>query len=212
MNVIDISMELGGALPIWPGSPGFASTGRMEVGRGDEANVSTITMDVHTGTHVDAPRHFLEDGVELETLGIEPFVGSADVVDLTDVDVIDSAALRSRVPDDSTRILLKTSNSITVGFRDGPFRDDYVAISAEGARWLAERGPALVGVDYLSVQRFHDSPETHLVLLSAGIALLEGLVLNDVIPGRYLLACLPLRLQAAEAAPARAILLQEVSA
>jgi arylformamidase len=207
LNAIDISMALGADLPMWPSSPGLTVERRLSLDRGDEANVSTLTMDVHTGTHVDAPRHFLPAGRELEQLGLEPFVGVADVVDLSSAATIDAAALRAVVAGDARRLLLRTRNSLTAGFRTGPFRTDYVAISPDGARWLADRELALVGVDYLSVQRFADPPDAHTVLLDAGVALLEGLVLNHVRPGRYLLACLPLRLDGVEAAPARAILL-----
>jgi arylformamidase len=209
LNVIDISMALGTDLPVWPGSPGLAVDRRLSLQRGDEVNVSTLTMDVHTGTHVDAPRHFLADGSELEPLGLEPFVGVADVVDLSTAPAIDAAALRASVPADARRVLLRTSNSVIEGFRDGPFRSDYAAISPGGARWLAERELALVGVDYLSVQGFGDPPDAHTALLGAGVALLEGLVLNHVTPGRYLLACLPVRLDRVEAAPARAVLLPD---
>ena len=203
-------MGLGAELPVWPGSPGLAVTSRLALARGDEANVSTLTMDVHTGTHVDAPRHFVDHGAELQELGLDPFVGSADVVDLTAVEVIDEAALAAAVPDDAQRVLLRTRNSVRPDFRIAPFRTDYAAIAPGGARWLAQRRPELIGIDYLSVQGFEDPPDAHTVLLGAGIPLLEGLVLDPVAPGRYLLVCLPLRLQGVEAAPARAILLPEV--
>lgn len=205
--MIDISMRLHPEIPVWPSSPGLTVQSRLALERGDAANVSTLAMDVHTGTHVDAPRHFLPTGAELHELGLEPFVGLADVVDVSAADVIDGAALRAAVPDDARRILLRTRNSTVRGFRDGPFRTDYAAISPDGARWLADRRPLLVGVDYLSVQGFDDPPDAHTALLGETVALLEGLVLDDVDAGRYLLVCLPLRLDSVEAAPARAVLL-----
>jgi arylformamidase len=207
LNTIDISMPLGANLPVWPTSPGLSVDRRLSLDHGDEANVSTLTMDVHTGTHVDAPLHFVSTGSELEQLGLDPFVGIADVVDLSAAPAIDAATLRDAVAPDARRVLLRTRNSVTAGFRDAPFRTDYAAISPDGARWLAEQELALVGVDYLSVQGFEDPPDAHTVLLGAGVALLEGLVLNHVTAGRYLLACLPLRLDGVEAAPARAVLL-----
>ena len=209
MTVIDISMPLGSDIPVWPGSPGVSVEQRLSLERGDESNVSTLMMDVHTGTHVDAPRHFLSMGSTLGEMGLSPFVGAADVVDLTEVDVIDEAALRERVSDGAQRLLLRTRNSAIDGFRDGPFRSDYAAIAPDGARWLAARETLLVGVDYLSVQVFGDPPDAHTSLLDSRVSLLEGLVLNHVTPGRYLLVCLPLHLPGAEAAPARAILLSE---
>lgn len=200
-------MPLNAELPVWPSSPGFEVHSRRSIERGDDANVSGLAMDVHTGTHVDAPRHFLADGAELEPMGLEPFVGIADVVDLSDAPVIDADALRAVVPIDAERVLLRTRNSTVEGFRRAPFRPDYAAIAPDGASWLADRELVLVGVDYLSVQLFDDPPDTHTTLLGASICLLEGLVLNHVRPGRYQLVCLPLRLESVEAAPARAILL-----
>ena len=202
-------MPLEADIPVWPGSPGVLLEARLSMELGDESNVSTLTMDVHTGTHVDAPRHFLATGPTLGEMGLDPFVGSADVVDLGDADAIDEATLREAVADDAQRILLRTRNSVADGFREGPFRSDFAAITPDGARWLAARGTLLVGVDYLSVQLFGDPPDTHTSLLGARVSLLEGLVLNHVTPGRYLLVCLPLRLEGAEAAPARAVLLAE---
>jgi arylformamidase len=205
--MIDISMPLNAELPIWPLSPGFQVESRLSLERGDEANVSTLMMDMHTGTHVDAPRHFIADGAELEPMGLEPFVGIADVVDLGDIRAIDADALEAVVPADAERVLLRTRNSTVEGFRREPFRPEYAAITPDGASWLAHRELILVGVDYLSVQLFDDPPDAHTTLLGASICLLEGLVLNHVQPGRYLLVCLPLRLEGVEAAPARAILL-----
>jgi arylformamidase len=195
-------------MPVWPDSPGVATRLRMAIDRGDGANVTQLSMDVHTGTHVDAPRHFVADGPELEPMGLDPFIGPADVVDLSAVDSIDSAALAIAVPDDAERVLLRTRNSVIEGFREPPFRTDYASIDPDGAGWLVQRRLALVGVDYLSVQGYDDPPDTHTALLGARICLLEGLVLNHVAPGRYLLVCLPLRLCGVEAAPARAVLLQ----
>jgi len=209
LKAIDISMPLAPGLPTWPSSPGLQTEFRLAIERGDEANVTQLSMDVHTGTHVDAPRHFLPDGRELEPMGLEPFVGPADVVDLSSSEQLDAPTLAAAVPADAKRVLLRTRNSTTEGFRDPPFRSDYAAVSPDGARWLAMRGIELVGVDYLSVEPYGAPPETHRVLLGAGICLLEGLVLNHVQAGRYLLACLPLRLIGVEAAPARAILLPE---
>jgi arylformamidase len=209
VSVIDISMPLDHGIPVWPGSPGVSIEARLSTELGDESNVSTLTMDVHTGTHVDAPRHYLPIGSTLGEMGLNPFVGTADVVDLVDAEVIDESVLRETVADDAQRILLRTRNSVIDGFREAPFRTDFAAITPDGARWLAAREILLVGVDYLSVQVFGDPPDTHTSLLGARVSLLEGLVLNHVKPGRYMLVCLPLHLPGAEAAPARAVLLSE---
>ena len=208
---IDISMLLTADLPIWPSSPGLAISPLASIRRGDEANVSALSMDVHSGTHVDAPRHFVADGRELEEMGLTPFVGTAEVVDVSHAEVIDADVLGAVVPEAAQRILLRTRNSRIEGFRRGGFRADYAALTPGGAAWLADRGTLLVGIDYLSVQLYDDPPDAHTALLGADVCLLEGLVLNHVSAGRYLLACLPLRLDGVEAAPARAILLPEMA-
>ena len=211
MKPIDISMLLTADLPIWPSSPGLAISPLASIRRGDEANVSALSMDVHSGTHVDAPRHFVADGRELEEMGLTPFVGTAEVVDVSHAEVIDADVLGAVVPEAAQRILLRTRNSRIEGFRRGGFRADYAALTPGGAAWLADRGTLLVGIDYLSVQLYDDPPDAHTALLGADVCVLEGLVLNHVAAGRYLLACLPLRLDGVEAAPARAILLPEMA-
>jgi len=204
---IDISWPVGPQLPTWPGGPGFDASPHMEIAKGDDANATLLTMDAHTGTHVDAPRHFVAAGAELEALGLEPFVGDAWVAEIPAAQAIDADALEGAgVPDGVERLLLRTRNSRDERFRQREFQEDYAALTADGARWVVDRGLALIGVDYLSVQRYHDSPETHRVLLGAGVAILEGLDLRAVGPGMYTLFCLPLRLLGVEAAPARAIL------
>lgn len=206
MKPIDISIPLNGRTPIWPGSPGFSSRLRMAIDRGDDANVTELTLDVHTGTHVDAPLHFVRHGAPLGDIELATFVGPAHVVELGGVDCLDADALATAVPDGVERLLLRTANSVDPSFESAPFREDYVGLTLDGAEWLVSRGIRLVGIDYLSVQRFSDPPETHRVLLRAGICILEGLSLRAVGHGLYFLVCLPLRLENAEAAPARAVL------
>ncbi|HLN06096.1 MAG TPA: cyclase family protein, partial [Acidimicrobiales bacterium] len=187
MKPIDISMLLTADLPTWPSSPGLTIRWLASIQRGDEANVSAISMDVHTGTHVDVPRHFLVGGCELEEMELTPFVGTAEVVDVSHAEVIDAKVLGSLVPDAAERILLRTRNSRIDGFRSGGFRPDYAALTPDGAAWLAGRGTLLVGIDYLSVQLYDDPPDAHTTLLGTGVCLLEGVVLNHVHAGRYLL-------------------------
>lgn len=209
---IDISWPLGPGTPIWPGSPGIETAAHLAIAHGDVANATRLTMDVHTGTHVDAPRHFVPDGVFLEELGLEPFVGDAYVARIGDAQEIDADLLEAAaVPHSTRRLLLRTSNSRDGSATTAPFRKDYAALTASGAEWVVGRGLALIGIDYLSIQRYDDPPDAHEILLRAGVAILEGLDLSRVEEGPYTLICLPLRLQASEAAPARAILLPPVT-
>lgn len=203
----DISVALTVDLPVWPGSPGVQTSLRTSIGRGDDANVSELAMDVHTGTHVDAPRHFLADGSLVEDLGLDPFVGPALVVDTGGSTEITAAVLEAlELPIGVERLLLRTANSVRHDLYRTPFDDDYAALTLDGAEWLVARGLRLIGIDYLSVQRYAMTTDIHRVILGAGIAALEGLDLREVAIGDYELVCLPLRLAGVEAAPARAVL------
>lgn len=206
-DIIDISVTMRTGMPIWPGSPGLRLARSMRMEDGDAANVSRLETGVHVGTHVDAPLHFIADGRSVEQLDLGILVGPALVAVLPDVASIaneDLAALD--LPRGTERLLLKTRNSRLWSADVTEFREDFVALTADAARWVVDRGIKLIGVDYLSVQRFQDGPETHRILLGANVVVLEGLNLSAVSAGEFELVCLPLRLAGAEAAPARAIL------
>jgi arylformamidase len=204
---IDISVRLVAGMPVWPDSVGISVRRSRSFAAGDGVNVSRIDMDVHCGTHVEGPLHFLDGGAPLDAFPLDVFVGPAFVAHLPDADVIGPPELeRAAIPMGVERLLLRTRNSEFWQAEDQSFRTDYAALSSEGAAWIVGRGIRLVGSDYLSVQRFDDDPETHRVLMRAGVVILEGVNLSDVAPGQYRLTCLPMRLGDAEAAPARAIL------
>jgi arylformamidase len=204
----DISAVLGPELPVWPGSPGIRTSLRLSIDRGDDANVTQVTLDVHTGTHVDAPNHFIPGGADVSDLGLEPFVGPALVVDTGTAVEISAAVLDSlRIPSGVERLLLRTANSRRAGAYRTAFDSSYAALTLDGAEWIVGRGFRLIGIDYLSVQRYDLTTDVHRALLGAAIPILEGVDLARVPPGGYRLVCLPLRLADAEAAPARAILL-----
>ena len=201
---IDISLRLHPDIPIWPGSDGFRIRRALALANGDQANVSTIQMDVHCGTHVEGPLHFIDDGAAVEAFPLEVFTGRAQVIHLPDADSIGPAELAA-VLAGTERLLIRTTNSETWARRT-TFDGDYVALTADAARWIADRRLRLVGIDSLSIQRWGDDPETHRILMRAGVAILEGVDLSAVAPGEYRLTCLPLRLGGAEASPVRAIL------
>jgi arylformamidase len=204
----DISVALDGDLPTWPGSPGVLTKLRMSIGQGDDANVTQLSIDVHSGTHVDAPRHCVDHAETLEELGLDPFIGAAVVVDTGPVKEITASVLdAAMIPDDTERLLLRTANSARPDLYQTPFDEDYAALTLDGAEWLAAKDLRLVGIDYLSIQRYTEPPDVHRALLGAGIPLVEGLCLANVTPGAYELICLPMRLVNAEGAPARAILM-----
>jgi arylformamidase len=207
-QIFDISLTISPSLPVWPGDPPVRMTQTESMDSGAEYNLTRLELSAHTGTHIDAPHHFLNDGRTVETLPLDVLTGPCYVMQLPDdVDEIDAASLeRMALPSGITRILFGTRNSKLWAQGINQFQEDFVAISADGAEWLVKHGIRLVGVDYLSVAPFSDSIPTHQVLLRAGVIALEGLNLSQVPRGFYDLYCLPLKLAGADGAPARAIL------
>lgn len=191
-------------MPAWPGSAGVSVRSAMRLADGDPANVSVLSLDVHCGTHIDAPLHTLTDGAPVGSIAIDRTVGEAFVVEVLGRRAIRADDLASTVPRDATRILLRTDNSHGVSYNR--FDEDFCALTADAAEWLVEHGATLIGIDAMSVQRYDGPKATHDVLLRAGVVILEGLNLRDVAPGAYRLLCLPLAVPGLEGAPARAVL------
>ncbi len=202
---IDISLPLRPGLVVWPGDPPFELRRTAELTRGDACNLSELHLGAHAGTHVDAPYHYIEAGARIDEAPIEALVGPARVLDFK-VDRIGPAELEPHQIEAGERILLRTRNSMGA-LRAASFRPEFARLTAGGAEWLAGRGIAAVGIDYLSVGGEDAEGEAiHRSLLGAGIWLIEGLDLAAAAPGAYELICLPLRIEGAEAAPARALL------
>jgi arylformamidase len=207
MRTYDISVKITPDLPTWPGDPKIVFESLSQIQNGDSANVTAISMSVHTGTHIDAPRHFLENGITVDEIVLKTLIGRAFVLYLPGVDLITAAVLeKAELPPRTRRVLLKTRNSEFWARGVGEFQENFVAVSPDGAQFLADRGVQLVGVDYLSVAPFDEPIRTHQILLDAGIVIVEGLDLSKVSDGRYNLYCLPINLAGVEGAPARAIL------
>lgn len=211
MKIIDISPCVDESLPVWPGDPPIRIEQFLDLGRGDAANASMISCSAHTGCHVDAPAHHFADGVGADELSLAILLGPAYVADLALVEQIGPEELDAlRLPAGVRRLLFKTRNSNLWNERPHVFHRDYVALTPEGAEWVVRFGVRLVGIDYLSVERFSPpAPITHRTLLQAGVVILEGLDLRAVTPGPYQLICLPLRLRGLDGAPARAVLVDE---
>jgi len=209
MTIRDITIPLQEGMPVWPGDPAFRRDRIMQISRGDEANVSHLSLASHTGTHIDAPYHFLEYGATLDNLALETLVGPADVAYFPSQEAIDAADLEAAgVPQDCVRLLLRTRNSRYWAQAGQEFRRDYVGITEAAARWIVDRGIRLVGIDYLGIHRFGNARPVHEILLGARVIILEGLNLTDIAPGRYQLACLPLKIAGGDGAPVRAILIE----
>jgi arylformamidase len=208
MTIYDISLPISSALPVWPGDLPIEIIQTESIDRGDEVNLSRLSMSAHSGTHVDAPHHFMNDHRTVEGLALDVLTGPCYVTQLPDdIDEISAEVLeRVAIGSGTTRILFGTRNSKLWARAEPEFQPDFVAITQDGAEWLVARGIRLVGVDYLSVAPFGDGSPTHKALLGAGVVVVEGLDLSQVARGFYDLYCLPLKLMGADGAPARAIL------
>ncbi|MDB9883041.1 cyclase family protein [Bacteroidia bacterium] len=204
---IDISVAVTSDLVKWPDSFGFDTAPMLEIAGDIEANVTKIEMDVHFGTHVDAPLHFLANGEDMSTMPLDKLVGRCYVLDCGSATVI-SEDIAKRVPNSAAKVLFKTTNSALWYDLTHAFKEDFVGINAKGATELANMNLDLVGVDYLSIQGFREHCDTHRNLLKEKVVLLEGIDLREVKEGWYDIYCLPIKLQNIEAAPCRAILVE----
>ena len=208
MRIYDISVGVRDGAMVYPGNPVVSITPQQAISQGAGANVSRIDFGSHTGTHVDAPKHFIDDGPGVDSLPLDVLMGPARVVAFgDDVMSVGEAELRACELAGVTRVLICTRNSAWLAAGDAEFHRDYTYLAPDGASYLVSLGVQLVGVDYLSVEQFHSGHHrTHRTLLGAGVVIIEGLVLSDVPPGTYELLCLPLKLVGLDGAPCRAVL------
>jgi arylformamidase len=203
---IDVSVPLRSGMVHWPDNPPVRIERMLDMECGDAANVSTISLGSHTGTHMDAPIHFVPGGAGMDRMPLDATIGQARVIEIQDPISIKPDELDPHGIGRGERVLFKTQNS-TRRWWTQDFVEDFVYVSQEAARYLADRGVRTVGVDYLSVGGFwKDGVETHQALLGPGIWVIEGLDLSGIGPGEYELICLPLKVEDGDGAPARAIL------
>lgn len=198
---VDVSVPIYTGMVHFPDNPSIEIDRILDVEKGDICTVSRITMGAHTGTHIDAPIHFLPGGSGAEKVPLENLIGPARVIEIKDREAVKAEELRAHDLAARERLLFKTSNSERC-WKTSQFVPDFVAIAADAASYLAELNTLAVGIDYLSA----GSPETHRSLLGAGVVILEGLNLTGISPGRYELLCLPLKIVGADGAPARVLL------
>lgn len=207
MPIYDVTVPIRAGMPVYEGDPGVNIEAWSSLAKGNSSNVSFLHFGAHTGTHVDAPAHFIEGARKIDALSLEALIGAARVVRVPDeVNKIDSDFLAGCDLNGVERILFHTRNS---SFWNEGFRKDYTHLLPEAAAKLVELGVTLVGTDYLSIEKFHSGHHrTHLTLLSRNVVIVEGLNFSDVPAGDYELICLPLRLAegAGDGAPARVVL------
>ena len=209
MRIYDITLTVTPDLITWPGDPPILVERIAKMEEGESNNVTKISMSAHTGTHVDAPYHFLGGQAStVDQIALKTLTGRVYVLEMLSEDIITAKSLENaEIPPRTRRLIFKTRNSQLWTNHAKTFRTDYVSISADGAQFLVERGVKLVGIDYLSVAPYQEPVPTHEILLKAGVVVIEGLNLTEVSQGRYSLYCLPLKLAGSDGAPARAILI-----
>ena len=205
MKLIDVSVPLDANLPTYPDNTPFTLEPIKRIASGGSSNVSSLHLGAHTGTHLDAPRHFFDAGIGTDALPLDMLIGRTRVIEIATRKAITSADLDAFDLSEDIRLLIKTPNSKLWG--SPQFHTDYVGISESGAKHLVDRGIKVVGVDYLSVEEFRaPGAPAHHILLGGGTIVIEGLNLRDVDPGVYEMFCLPLRIVGCDGAPARVIL------
>ncbi|MFZ0534163.1 MAG: cyclase family protein [Anaerolineales bacterium] len=207
MRTYDITLTITPQLIVWPGDSPVVIKRTSSIALGDNSNVSQVTMSCHTGTHVDAPHHFLNNGKTVDNLSLDLLIGRAYVLYLPDINMITASILMDAdIPPRTRRLLFKTRNSDYWANGNKEFQTDFVGLSVDAAELLVDRNVKLVGIDYLSIAPYKMSTPVHTILLNAGMVVIEGLDLSQVSQGRYTLHCLPLKLGGADGAPTRAIL------
>jgi arylformamidase len=206
--IYDVSVPITDSMPVWPGDPPVQLLRKSHESRDKShiVHVTSITMGTHAGTHFDAPFHMIDGGKKLHEFSLDILVGKATVFEIPGVRSISRTELEQFNWNGVERILFKTDNSSH--WQDGKFYEQFVYLQPDGAEFLVQRGVRLVGIDYLSIDKFHsDSHPTHFVLLTKNILLLEGLNLSNISAGEYMLYALPLSLQNVDGGPARVILM-----
>jgi len=205
VGLIDVTLPIRAGMVTYEGDPTVEITERLSIAKGDPANVRNLSLGSHTGTHVDAPVHFIDGAPTLDDMPLEALMGEALVVETDAAPLIGVRDCEALVPPGTERIIFKTRNSRL--WRRGQFSREFVAVDAAAARWLVDHRVRMVGIDYLSIEAFESAGHlVHKTLLGAHVVILEGLDLSAVAPGSYELICLPLKIAGGDGAPCRALL------
>lgn len=206
MKIYDVSVPISPDLVVYPGDPPVEVTPVSQVGPNGTPNVSRLALSTHTGTHIDPPFHFVPTGIKADQIPLETLIGNCEVVDVGTADEISIPVLQ-QLKFSGERVIFKTKNSFL--WERNEFSRNYTYLTMAAAEYLAARKLKLVGIDYLSIEKFDSRiPQAHLALLKAGVVILEGLNLSAVPPGKYELFCLPLNIKDGDGAPARAVLIE----
>lgn len=204
MKIYDISIPISADMHVYPGDPAVEIDRVLQMAQGDVANVSFLKFGTHTGTHIDAPMHFVDGAMTVDQIPLNLLIGKVRVVEITSP-VITAEVLEEFDFTDDVRVIFKTRNSYL--WREATFIEDFVHLTGDAAKRLVENGIKVVGIDYLSVEKYNfTTPDAHRALLTAGTIIIEGLNLSEVEAGDYELICLPLKIEGGDGAPARVVL------
>lgn len=209
-RIYDVSVPIRDGGLVYPGNPEIHVSLQQSIALGASSNVSNVAFGSHTGTHVDAERHFFDDGRTVDQISLETLMGRATVLEYgPELLAVTAADLEEHDLSGVSRVLLKTRNSSYLT-QDPSFHRDFTYLAPDGAEFLVKSGVKLVGIDYLSIEQFHSGHHrTHLTLLGANVVIVEGLNLLDVPAGTYEFYCLPIKIAGCDGAPARAVLIGE---
>ena len=211
MKIIDVTIPLSNKTPVWEGDEEVSITRNALISEGADFNESKLELGVHTGTHIDAPFHVFSDGNTVDKIPMGHLIGKAQVVRIADdVERISRDVLQhANIEKGIKHLLFKTRNSLYWKDKKPRFQTDFSALDASAAEFLVSQGVKLAGIDWFSISPMDDLMTPHVILLRAGIVIVENLNLSDVKPGLYDLYCLPLKLVGTDGAPARVILIQD---
>lgn len=203
---IDVSAAIFDGMVRWPTDPAVHIYKADEIGKnGSEANVTGLSTTAHVGTHIDAPLHFYKDGKDVASISLDKMIGKTHVVHILDKEKITIAEIEPVNIAAGDKILFRTANS-EQDWSHEPFKDDYVYLSTEAAKYLVEKGVSCIGIDYLSLGNKENDPEVHRTVLGAEVVIIEGLMLNNIEPGEYEMICLPIKIKDSDGAPSRVII------
>lgn len=206
-KIIDISRKIYPGMVVWPGDKGVSVDRTISIQQGDTCNVSVISAGVHTGTHTDAPLHFIDKACDISETDLDRYIGMVKVFEISSTECVSVSDVKNLPIQAGDAVIFKTQNSeipIEAGFNTSFIYIDYAC-----AQWLVNTGVKTVGIDYLSVERFESQDyEVHKLLLANKVAIIEGLCLKDVDPGEYFLSALPLAIKNSDGSPVRAVLLE----
>jgi len=206
---IDVSATLDPATtPVYEGNAPLFFDFMLDMRKGDGVTLSKYSLGAHSGTHIDAPQHFIRDGASVDKVPLDPLIGPARVIDIPDsVQSIDATELNRHKWKGAERLIFRTRSSVR-GWMSSPiFHHDFAYVAPDAAQLIADAGVKLVGIDYISIEQFGGpAPLTHRILLGKGIPIIEGFALETIAPGDYDLIVLPIKVAGHEGAPARAVM------